>query len=164
MTEADRDRGRDDRGGEPGERVLRRDRIRVHMGDTDAAQVIYFAAPYRWREAIFTDHLAASGHPLRSLIADGVLCPSVESGARYLRPVRLDDELALELVAERVGRSSFQLRMDAHDAAGELAVQVRTTNVYSEPDASGRLRAAPLPEWFRRLLATPTGSVDTHTG
>lgn len=149
--------GRDDWGGDPGERVLRRDRIRVHMGDTDAARVIYFATPYRWREALFTDHLAASGHPLRSLIDDDVMCPSVESGARYLGPVRVDDELDVRLVAVHVGRSSFQLRMDAHNAAGDLVVQVRTTNVYSEPDASGRLRSAPLPEWFRGLLATPTG-------
>lgn len=131
--------------------TLRNETHRICMSEVDAAQVIYYASPYHWREAIFTAWLAEVGHPLRSLLDAGLGLPCVSSSAKYLRPLRLDDVVGLELRAGAVGTSSFGMVMDVRDPEGELGAQVETTNVWLEPDA-GELRPAPLPQWLRERL------------
>lgn len=131
--------------------MLREETHRICMSEVDAAQVIYYAAPYHWREAIFTSWLASVDHSLRSILDAGLGMPCVASSATYRRPLRLDDVVALELRAGPVGTSSFGLVMDVQDPAGELGAQVETTNVWLEPDG-GELRPAALPAWLRDVL------------
>jgi acyl-CoA thioesterase FadM len=66
--------------------------------------------------------------------------------------VRLDDLVDLRLVAERVGRSSLDLRMDGHVGERHVVV-VRTRNVWTTTSESGRRSSAPLPDWLRSAAA-----------
>jgi 4-hydroxybenzoyl-CoA thioesterase len=134
------------------ETVLAREHYRVAMADVDAAGVLYYAAPYRWRERVFTNWLAAVGWPLRTMLESGHSCPCVESSARYLAPVRLDDELELSLVAARIGHRSFGDRMEGRTVDGRLVVEVSAALVWVEMDGSGAARARPLPPGFRAAL------------
>lgn len=131
--------------------MLREETHRVCMSEVDAAQVIYYAAPYHWREAIFTSWLASVDHTLRSILDAGLGMPCVASSAMYRRPLRLDDVVTLQLRAGHVGTSSFGLVMDVQDPVGELGAKVETTNVWLEPE-DGELRPAALPTWLRDLL------------
>lgn len=132
---------------------------RVQMADVDAASVIYYASPLRWNEMLFTGWLASIGHRLRDLLDAGVGCPCVESAARYLRPIHLDDELELQLRGEGAGRSSARMRLTVTDAGGELAAEVTTRNVWVELARHGAMRSAPLPEWFRASFEPLAGVV-----
>jgi acyl-CoA thioesterase FadM len=127
---------------------------RVTMADVDAAGVIFYVAPYLWREALFTRWLYESGHPLSSLIAAGTPTPCVSSAASYLGPIRLDDAVSLALFAERFGTSSFDLRLDGH-VGDRHVVQVRTRNVWTQLREGGGLRSAPLPDWLRERFSVP---------
>src|SRR3546814_5004544 len=110
--------------------ILKRTFHRIPMAEVDAAQVIYYASPYLWRESIFTSWLAEVGHPLRDLLERGLGTPCVASSAKYLRPLRLDHVVTLELRSGKVGDRSFDLGLDVIDAAGQLVGQVETTNVW----------------------------------
>lgn len=132
--------------------VLAESTYRVPMADVDAATILYYATPYRWREQLYTSWLAAIGHPLVDLLASGDGCPCVASSAEYVRPVRLDDVLSFRLVADEVGRTSFSDRFEARAADGEVSVIVRATQVWVEAGADGALTPAPLPGWLRAAL------------
>jgi YbgC/YbaW family acyl-CoA thioester hydrolase len=135
------------------------------MADVDGARIIYYAAPYRWHEALFTGWLADAGHPLGAMLEGGVSCPCVTSGATYLRPLHLDDQLELELIAERVGRSSMVLRTDVRTSDGELAVRVTNTHVWTEFETNGALRSMSVPAWMRAVFDPPPDSDATeHEG
>jgi YbgC/YbaW family acyl-CoA thioester hydrolase len=137
----------------PAAPVLARARQRIAMADVDAARVIYYAAPYRWHEALFTGWLAQVGHPLGAMLESGVSCPCVRSGATYHRPLQLDDLVDLELVADRVGRTSMVLRTDVRTTGGELAVQVTNTLVWTERRPDGSEGAVTVPTWMRDVFA-----------
>ena len=64
---------------------LRTERFRVPMGDTDAAQIIYFGAPPRWAERLFTSYLADIGLPTSALLASGHGLPAVDLQVMYRR-------------------------------------------------------------------------------
>jgi acyl-CoA thioester hydrolase len=76
---------------------LRAVEFRVSMGDTDAAQVIYFGAPVPWAERLVTGYLADIGLPTSDLLADGYGLPAVELSVKYRSPLRLDDRVRGEL-------------------------------------------------------------------
>jgi acyl-CoA thioesterase FadM len=131
------------------------------MADVDAAGILYFASPLRWIEALNTEWFAASGHQLSGQLAAGATCPCIETTVRYLAPLRLDDQVDLELTSVHVGRTSFGLRMTARLGESPLAVEVRTTHVWAELDNHAGLRPAELPDWLRGALTGlggPTGA------
>jgi YbgC/YbaW family acyl-CoA thioester hydrolase len=150
--------------GAPTAPVLARARQRVAMADVDAARVIYYAAPYRWHEALFTGWLAEVGHPLGLMLESGVSCPCVRSGATYHRPLHLDDLVDLELVADRVGRTSMVLRTDVRTREGELAVQVTNTLVWTELGADGSVGAVTVPTWMRDVFTPHPPPLDAGAG
>jgi acyl-CoA thioesterase FadM len=127
---------------------------RVTMADVDAAGIIFYVSPYLWREALFTRWLFESGHPLSGLISAGTPPPCISSAADYLGPIRLDDAVSLTLRVERVGTTSFDLRLDGH-VDGRHAVVVRTRNVWTQQREEGGLRSAPLPGWLLERFGSP---------
>jgi 4-hydroxybenzoyl-CoA thioesterase len=133
--------------------VLARELYRVRMADVDAASVLYYASPYRWLEGLFTGWMAETGHPVSGLLAAGVGLPCVASSARYHKPLRLDDRVTLELLVDRVGKTSVGLHMEGRIATGELVVEATMIMVSSEVDESGDITKTPIPAWFRALLA-----------
>jgi len=130
-------------------------RRRIAMADVDSAQILYFASPYRWFEAQFTEFLADIDHPLSSLLAQGLGMPIVKSGCEYLSPLALDDIVEQQLIAEHIGRTSFSIRCDIGQLP-DVAVRVSATYVWSEREGdrrTGRYRPAPVPGWLREALS-----------
>jgi len=125
--------------------LLRR-RFRVAMGDTDAAQVIYFAAPTRWAERMTSEWLVEVGFATSRQLAAGFGMPAVHAELTYRGPLRLDDEVDASLWLEKHSARSFTLRSDfALVGAPEPAVRMRLTQVYAR--TSGKtLEVLPLPD------------------
>jgi acyl-CoA thioester hydrolase len=112
------------------DRPLRTERFRVTMGDTDAAQIIYFGAPVRWAERLFTGYLAEIGLPTSAVLASGRGLPAVDLHVTYRQPLRLDDEVCGELRVSRQSARSITWQCDFLPAGQpELAVRVLITQV-----------------------------------
>lgn len=140
-----------------GREPLARARRRLAMGDVDAAGILYFAAPYRWHEELFSSWFATVGHPVSGMLRGGTASPCVGSSAGYSVPLALDDAIELCLSPASVGRTSFALTTTAYRVADAVAaVTVTSHHVWSlfSPGAPATaLRAEPLPTWLRELLA-----------
>jgi acyl-CoA thioester hydrolase len=111
--------------------------FRVTMGDTDAAQVIYFGAPTRWAERLITEWMAEAGIPTSALIAAGFGMPVVHVELSYRHALRLDERVRGELRVRRVSRRSLTWACRFLTEQEQVAVEVLVTQAYVRIDAAG---------------------------
>jgi acyl-CoA thioester hydrolase len=89
-----------------GEHVLP---IRVYYEDTDAAGIVYYANYLRFAERARTEMIRCLGVEHRKLMAEQGLAFAVRScTVEYLRPARLDDEIAVRTRVDAVGGASLR--------------------------------------------------------
>ena len=122
------------------------ERTRVAWVDTDAGGRIHFTAAFRWAEAAETALCRKLG-----LLGEWGDYPRRAVEAEYLAVLRFEDEIEVELRAERVGTTSvtygWEIRRD-----GKVCIRGGHTVVHV--DAAGT--PAPLPERMRAALSTPS--------
>jgi len=139
--------------------ILARRTIRVAMREVDQAGVIYFPVAYEWHEGLFTSWMAVIGQPISRLLPRGMATATVASRANYLRPLRMDDVVELELTAGKAGSSSFVLHTAGRKRGeSQIAIDVESTHVWTALTVEGidkprELSAQPLPEWLREAFA-----------
>ena len=147
------------------DKPLSTQRFRVPMGDTDAAQIIYFGAPVGWAERLATSYLADIGVPTSAVLASGRGLPAVDLHVVYRRPLRLDEWVRGELRVQRRSARSITWRCDFYpddqsrddqspDSQPELAVRVFLTQV-SVRITDGQPSPVPLPAELNELPEEP---------
>jgi len=123
---------------------------RVRLGHTDAAGVIFFPRLLEMAHESWEDHLEAAGMPLgKALALDGPLWPIVHCEADFRRPMRVSDELRVQLWLEREGASSCTLAHRFLSPAGEVLAEARTVHAAMDRRTGA---SVPLTEGMRRLL------------
>ena len=101
--------------------------VRVYYEDTDAGGVVYYANYLKFFERCRTEWLRALGVEQDALARDqGLQFVVTGIEAKYLRPARLDDELAIEARVAHAGRCSIVFDQSAL-RAGEVVAQARVT-------------------------------------
>jgi acyl-CoA thioester hydrolase len=99
---------------------------RVYWEDTDAGGIVYYANYLRFLERARSEWLRSRGVSQRSLADDpGIIFSVVSVEARYRRPARLDDVLAISCEPAQEGGASvaFGQRIWRGDPAGELLLE-----------------------------------------
>lgn len=106
--------------------------IRVYYEDTDTGGVVFYANYLKFFERARTEWLRAAGVGQQNLVESHHTMFVVRSTAvDYHAPAKLDDELKLSVVVERLGRASVQFfqeawRMDGNErrllASGRIKV------------------------------------------
>ncbi len=87
---------------------------RVYWEDTDAGGVVFFANYLKFFERARTEWLRSLGFSQERLRTDtGTVFVVADTAVRYLRPARLDDELALTVHVTEAGRASLTLAQQA---------------------------------------------------
>jgi 1,4-dihydroxy-2-naphthoyl-CoA hydrolase len=85
-------------------------RTTLRMHDTDAAGVIYFANQFRIAHEAFEAYLASAGAGIERIIhASDYAVVIVHAEADYTAPVHVGDHLTVEVMADRIGDSSFAI-------------------------------------------------------
>lgn len=115
--------------------------VRVYYEDTDAGGIVFYANYLKFFERARTEWLRAAGIGQQQMVQDYQCMFVVKATAvEYHAPARLDDELKLTVVVERLGRASVQFvqeawRGDQLLASGKIkvacvgAVSVRPTAI-----------------------------------
>lgn len=99
---------------------------RVYWEDTDGGGIVYYANYLRFLERARTEWLRSRGVSQRLLAIDpGILFTVVAVEARYRRPARLDDMLAIGCEPERDGAATLSFRQEIwrEHQGGELLLQ-----------------------------------------
>ena len=122
---------------------------RVEWGDCDPAGIIFYVRYFEIFDVSTTMLLerALGMTKFEYLKAyDFLGHPLVETRARFLRPTRFGDEIAIETAVVSCGRSSFKVEHRLR-RAGVLAVEGYETRVWviRHPDDPARMKSQPLP-------------------
>ena len=124
----------------------------VEFGDCDPAGIVWYPHFYGWFDAAshrLADRVGAGLHVLR---AQGYLgLPLMQTGASYLRPARFGDACEVHSTVTGFERRSFRI---AHRILRGETLLVEGFEVrflgQPHPDDPQRLRAAEIPDDFRR--------------
>lgn len=93
---------------------------RVYYEDTDAGGIVFYANYLKFFERARTEWLRAAGIGQQILSESHRVMFVVKSTAvDYHAPAKLDDELKLTVVVERLGRASVQFIQEAWRVGGE---------------------------------------------
>ena len=94
--------------------------VRVYYEDTDAGGVVFYANYLKFFERARTEWLRAAGIGQQLLSESHHVMFVVKSTAvDYHAPAKLDDELKLSVVVERLGRASVHFIQEAWRVEGE---------------------------------------------
>ena len=135
---------------------------RIEWGDCDPAGIIFYARYYDIFDVSTTMMLehALGMNKIEYLKAyDFLGHPLAETRARFLRPTRFGDEVAIETAVVACGRSSFKIEHKL-TKAGTLAVEGYETRVWvvRHPDDPRRMKSQPLPAAVVAKLTASTSS------
>ncbi len=123
--------------------------VRVYYEDTDTAGVVYYANYLRYLERGRTEWLRALGVEQLRLAREAALVFAVRSlNIEYLKPARLDDQLAVLTELTLLGRAQIALKQRI-ERNGETLVEA---NVRIACLDTRKMRPAALPEEIRRKM------------
>jgi len=125
-------------------------RIRVRYAETDQMGYAWHGNFLVWFEVARTDLLRLHGMTYRELEEQDLRLPVIETGVRYLRPARYDDELEVHARLEQLSgvRMRFGYEVSRAGTDGPLATGF---TAHASVGADGRPRR--LPESLRKALA-----------
>lgn len=105
-------------------------RIRVYYEDTDTGGVVFYANYLKFFERARTEWLRAAGVGQRTLEqTDGVMFIVKSTSVDYHAPAKLDDELELTVVVERLGRASVDFIQQAWRLGAEQPTLLATGRI-----------------------------------
>ncbi|MGB7481605.1 MAG: tol-pal system-associated acyl-CoA thioesterase [Burkholderiaceae bacterium] len=88
--------------------------VRVYYEDTDTGGVVFYANYLKFFERARTEWLRAAGVSQQAMVeSERVMFVVKSTAVDYHAPARLDDELKLTVMVERLGRASVQFFQQA---------------------------------------------------
>lgn len=123
--------------------------VRVYYEDTDTAGIVYYAGYLRFLERGRTEWLRALGVEQLRLAQEAGLAFAVRSlSIEYLKPARLDDQLAVLTELTLLGRAQVTLRQRI-ERGGETLVEASVRIACLD---TKKMKPVALPEEIRRKM------------
>jgi 4-hydroxybenzoyl-CoA thioesterase len=126
--------------------------VHVEFGHCDPAGIVWYPNFYEWFDAASHRLAERAGVGLHALRAQGYVgLPLMQTGASYHRPVRFGDDVEVHSTVAGFERRSFRVEHRILRGA-ELMLEGFEVRFLGQPhpDDPQRLRAADIPEDFRR--------------
>lgn len=114
-------------------------RTRVHVADTDSTGVLYFTALQRFALEAFESFLIEQGFKLGE-----VFLPIVHAEADYTAPLKVWNEVEIQLCCSKIGKTSFTIESN-------LVGHGRVAIVHVCVDSDGN--KMPITDALKQLLA-----------
>ncbi len=117
--------------------------IRVYVEDTDFGGVVFYANYLKYFERARTELLRSAGVTQQAMVEEfKVLFVVARAEVDYLSPARMDEELVVTAVVEKLGRASLKLSQEVRRGSNVLAkAQISVACVGVES-----MRPQPIPE------------------
>jgi len=116
--------------------------VRVYYEDTDAGGIVFYANYLKFFERARTEWLRATGLGQQGLLErQGVIFVVKNANIDFHAPARLDDELTVTTIIEKLGRASVQFTQQAW--RGQVLLASASVKVGCIDAASMRPRSLP---------------------
>jgi 4-hydroxybenzoyl-CoA thioesterase len=130
-------------------------RLRARWGDVDAAGIVFYPRFFEWYDLATEALFDSLGLPWPELFpSEGIVgVPIVESGSRFVSPVRYGDTLDIRAVVAWVKATTFRMEHEL-SIDGRLCARGFEVRAWVKPPATpgGRLEAHAIPEAIARRL------------
>ena len=100
--------------------------IRPRYSEVDGMGIVYHANYLVYFDAGRTEYLRAAGSDYARLERDGFRLVVADTGLRFLKPARFDEQLRLEVTLAELRRVSLVFQYTLRDAAGAVLVTGHT--------------------------------------
>lgn len=121
--------------------------VRVYYEDTDTGGVVFYANYLKFFERARTEWLRAAGIGQQMLTeSHGVIFIVKSTAVDYHAPAKLDDELKLTVVVEKLGRVSVEFIQEAWRISGEKKELLTTGRIKVGCVDTKRFRPSPIPD------------------
>jgi 4-hydroxybenzoyl-CoA thioesterase len=129
-------------------------RIEIQFGDCDPAGIVYYPNYFRFFDnataALISAALGMNKRDWLARFASAGI-PMVDTGAKFLAPVRFGDVVDLHSEVTELGRSSFSM-LHRLSNGETLSAEGREKRVWVVRNATGGISAEKLPDEVRRAL------------
>jgi acyl-CoA thioester hydrolase len=127
--------------------------VRVYYEDTDAGGVVFYANYLKFFERARTEWLRTAGVNQLSLAeSQNVMFVVKSSAVDYHAPAKLDDELELSVIVERLGRASVDFRQEAWRLDGGKRRLLASARIKVACVDTARFRPSPIPDGVFNLI------------
>jgi acyl-CoA thioesterase FadM len=132
--------------------------ILVRFGDLDAAGIAYYPNLVNYLHESFEDFFAGHvGRPYPEVYREGLAFPHGQGRDGVPGPVHYGDHVDVDVIVERVGRSSVQIRYEGA-VGGRPVFRARNVAVVVEMKS---FRPIQIPPWLRERFEAAKGSPAT---
>ncbi len=130
-------------------------RQRVRYSEADQQGVVFNMWYLGYFDEAMTLFLEEGGLPYSAMLDEGFDVQLVHTEIDWHSSLRWPDRVEVTVGAEGTGRTSFTVRFDVRNAAGDDVATGRTVYVVVATDGSGK---RPIPPSLGRALGWPDGS------
>lgn len=124
-------------------------RLTIRLHHTDAAGLIFFPRLFELVQETLEEAMVERGAPIATrLVGDGPIMPIVHCEADFKRPLRIGDEITVEMFCVRVGETSLTFVYRFVDDDGVECAQARTVHASMDRQTG---ESVPLTPEMRRL-------------
>lgn len=129
--------------------------VRVYYEDTDAGGIVFYVNYLKFFERARTEWLRSAGIGLQALSESHRVMFVVKSTVvDYHASAKLDDELKLTVVVERLGRASMQFVQEAWRIAGDQSQLLATGRIKVGCIDATSFRPCPMPDLVLERIRT----------
>src|SRR5258708_5090056 len=129
---------------------------RVEFAETDMAGIVHFSNFFRMMEATEHAFFRSLGFSIHTIVeGDAVGWPRVSASCEYLRPLRFEEEVEIQLLVAEVRSRSLRYLFIFRKTDGSEVARGRMAAVCAKV-AQGKLAPVAIPEAIRaRISAAP---------
>ena len=128
--------------------------VQIEWGDCDPAGIVFYPRYFALFDASTAALFAAMGYSVTRIREElnDVGFPMVDTRAQFFQASTFGDEVVIKSDVMAVGRSSFEIRHQLFKGADTLAVECVEKRVWTSLDASGSIKAKPIPDDVRQRM------------
>ncbi|MCL6088003.1 MAG: acyl-CoA thioesterase [Actinobacteria bacterium] len=105
-------------------------KTKIRLFHTDAAGLIFYSNLFNLAYECYEEFLEKTDFSISKIINEGkFLIPVVHTEADYIKPIRLEDKIEIQLKPDNIGKSSYKLNYDFLNESGKKAANVKTVHV-----------------------------------
>jgi len=123
---------------------------KVRMHDTDMAGILYFPRQFRFIHDAWEDMLEAEGISFEEMVHHKkFLFVVVHAEADYFQPLKVGDELEVQIQVVRIGNTSFTMGYEIFKKGGDLVGTGKTVHVCLDSKNRSKI---PIPDLLMGIL------------
>ncbi len=127
--------------------------------DTDMAGIVHFSNFFRFMESAEVSFLQSLGLSVRMQAAGQTLSlPRVAASCDFIKPVRFEDVVEIDVTVAKIGRSSITYAFD-FTHSGQPVARGQTTCVFCRVSPGEQLQPIEIPAEFRTKLQSASSPV-----